>query len=475
MLIDQILITLLIAIIIASFVSICIVNLYAGFVLYVILLPLTQANFIVRFGLFDISPSYIFGSVLIVVWFCQRYLKKKRNEEIITGQLRMAMAAFILAFIISIVFSPLPILGIKELVKHVFFLAIVILGVDLINTERKSFYLMKWWFISICIFVGWCLLLFILRIPPLPCYLFDHKEGLLFSVTKIEYLESYRIASGIAYRNLYVGLGNNPDKLAGLSFIGIFLGLGLMQYTRRMKLVYVFLIVILIIGLFLTYTRSAWLVTPLGILWLLYKTSQKGSKKSHLILLLLVLISLVSAIFLIAPLHSRIFVTFEITDGSEYNRQAMWNYLWAIIEQNPVKGVGPGVVSKTLAQFAFVQKISDVLEDKYSAHNVVLTIWAELGTLGLLSFVCLIYIGLFAKGKSLENTNKDARYMVLVESIRAALLAWSLFMCFHPESTPWFWTMLGLAIGMGTRVRPSKTAEPSVALSQAFYQIRRRL
>lgn len=435
-------------------------NLFAGFVLYITLLPLTQANFILSFQYFDVSPSYLFGFIIIVVCLSQLYFKNN-NEKVLKSNLKIAIAAFILSIIISIAFSPLVIIGIKDLIKFLFFIAIVIVAINLVDTELRSYYLMKWWFISICIFSGLCLLFFLLEIKPFNGYFLIHEGWLSFSVVEIEYDVINRISAGVAYKGIGIGLGNNPDKLAGLNFIGIFLGIGLMRYNKRLQTIFIILIIMLMVNLLLTYTRSAWLGALIGFCWMIYNTLRRGRKKFQALALFLLVMIVPASILIFEPLRTRFSDTFEKKDASEYGRELLWENLLDMVKQNPVKGVGPGVSLTTLGTLAYEKGLSTTLQSKTSGHNAVLTLWAELGTLGLLTFGSLIYLGLFAKGGgAIEHAGHGAGFKVLLESIRASLLAWTFFMCFHPEYTPWFWVLLGTAIGMGTRIRASEVDKP---------------
>ncbi len=90
----------------------------------------------------------------------------------------------------------------------------------------------------------------------------------------------------------------------------------------------------------------------------------------------------------ITPAWSRLVSSFDSNEGSGQARLAIWGKALTVIKEHPFWGVG-------LGNYAFaVAPTSDYRTPIY-AHNLYLDIWAELGIVGLLLFLCAILHALY--------------------------------------------------------------------------------
>ncbi len=112
-------------------------------------------------------------------------------------------------------------------------------------------------------------------------------------------------------------------------------------------------------------------------------------------------------------------------------RISYWKETVKIIEQHPLTGVGVGNFS---------------LKETRAAHNSYLQIWAEVGILGLLSWLTIIFIFIKKGMKNLYSGNNYYSLGILMSGL--SFLSYNLidFSFFVPQSAFLFWIVLGLTL-----------------------------
>jgi len=428
-----------------SFAILGLINPFMALVLFIILLPFTNASLIIHMGAFDLSFLYLMGAILLGTWLVRKMFQFEKTV-ISLDKFHLAIGILLLFMAISAILSDQLGIGIKECVKILFFCTMSLMTIILIDDHNKIETLLTLWFYSIVICVIGSLVLFLLDLPSAPHYELTYQGELSFEAVRLE-TEYEKWASGAAFYALNMGFGNNPDKLAGLAVVGIILGIGLMQYQENYDAVKIFSIGILIIGLLMTYTRSAYLALFVGLFYKLIIS------KSSDIRWKIIFVSLIGMFFLIilfvGNFHERIIETFAMADASEYVRYYSWKVLLDEIISHPLFGIGPGLSIFILAPGAAELGWTDTDVDKFAPHNALLTFWSDVGTLGFLVFLWLIFIAMRADRRAAYDNND--RFHFLIESLKGAFLAWTVHVFFHPELTIWFWILLGLCYVMEHR------------------------
>jgi len=223
--------------------------------------------------------------------------------------------------------------------------------------------------------------------------------------------------TGNIARNQVFGLFGNVNYFAEFIILPLALSLGL--FLSREKIFNrIFLLIALIImgiALLLTFTRGSLLaiVVTIPVLIFFYYRSAVGElNKKHyrrfaFYFLILVIVA-AALVYIPHPLNQkgstlgnlRERVTIEsITSGSStLRRVAIWKFTWMMIEERPLLGSGVGTYGyQSLphqAEFFAQGNNRDIYPHGFAvqAHNEYLQMWAEMGIIGLLLFLGIIFI-----------------------------------------------------------------------------------
>jgi O-antigen ligase/lipoprotein NlpI len=217
-------------------------------------------------------------------------------------------------------------------------------------------------------------------------------------------------------RGQVFGLFGNVNYFAEYMILPLSLTIGLILSKEKVFNRFFLLLCLIIMGgaLFLTFTRGSYLAIAISIpaiLFLYYRSSSNNTNKQYykkiiLYFLLLVIIAL-AVIYIPHPLNKentplgklRNRVTIEsLTSGSSILRRvATWKFTWMMIEDYPILGSGVGTYGyqslKYQADFFAQGKNRDIYPHGFAvqAHNEYLQIWSELGIIGLLLFLWIIF------------------------------------------------------------------------------------
>jgi hypothetical protein len=147
-------------------------------------------------------------------------------------------------------------------------------------------------------------------------------------------------------------------------------------------------LIIVFSAILLTYSRGGLLALAAGVavwaVWLLLN----GSKQWRLVAGAAIIAGLLAVLAVFTLYHGR-------TLTSDQTRQVIWNHSTKILEQNPVTGTGLGAFhDKFAASFAGDNShIAHEVRDVATAHDLYLTIWLNLGILGLAALLWLFLVG----------------------------------------------------------------------------------
>jgi len=185
---------------------------------------------------------------------------------------------------------------------------------------------------------------------------------------------------------------------------------GLMAHKSAAKRsIYVFAFLVMLVFLLLTRTRGAWIALASSIflmvgLIVLKRLKQKKkiiTAKAGIIVLTICLI-LSASIFLlptkiqkkwVAPIAERVASTFDLQNYSNATRLRVWENTFRMISDRPFFGVGIGnfkVVYPAYRSMAEYQATGSGI--RYTkAHNEYLQIWSELGIIGFIVFIWILF------------------------------------------------------------------------------------
>jgi O-antigen ligase len=222
----------------------------------------------------------------------------------------------------------------------------------------------------------------------------------------------------------------SPNLLANYLVMIIMLCLGIVIHKiKREKPDYLFFITLLclpisMLTLFLTKSIGGWISLIFSIILFLFLGKLLNKKTIFIVFILILLLGGVWTIRINKEEH------FTQPSFSLTKRISYWTETIKIILQHPFKGIGLGNFS---------------LKETVFAHNSYLQIWAEMGLLGLLMWLTIIF--LFIK-KGLRNIHyeRENYYKLGLFLSGASFLIHNFidFSFFVPQASFLWWVILGL-------------------------------
>jgi hypothetical protein len=257
--------------------------------------------------------------------------------------------------------------------------------------------------------------------------------------------------------------------------IGLALVLGSRGLFRRFAMSIATLL--LFTGLVMTYTRGSWLSAGIGIALMSVLTEAW---------LFWAWLALFAVALVAAPgVASRFASILDTSGGTAGFRRRLWTIAFGIIGEHPLLGIGIGNYYDVFTEYIFRHPELSVGWVIYGAHNSYLTIWAETGIFGILSFVAIILVSI-KYGLYLARAKSGDKYLAWINSaIFAGVIGFALNSLtsnsfHHPQGAVFFWFLLGLQVaidGMQPEASPAKASpivrgslflRPLVEIGSAF-------
>ncbi len=251
----------------------------------------------------------------------------------------------------------------------------------------------------------------------------------------------------ILYRKFYASritaTFQAPNDLAGylISFILISIMMSFSKFKNKtINFLLMFEAIFLMIILFISWTRGAWLGLIAGLLLL---SVFKGKKAFYGII-----IALAIAMF-ISPgwIKDRIYSFFTLTDNSTLDRRIMWHTAVRMIEAKPLLGHGLGTFMANYSHFM----PADYTEIVY-AHNCFLQTAAEIGIIGLIIFLWFI-LDFFIKSFMKLNCIDEGLTKNIFVGLLGGILAFLVHSFFDTNMysltlMSLFWFLMGITVSI---------------------------
>ncbi len=249
--------------------------------------------------------------------------------------------------------------------------------------------------------------------------------------------------------------------------LGVFLALGVIIFVAWERYI---LAGFVSIALLATYSRTAWIGTLCALIYILWVRHRAKEIKAIAVLIGMGILSLIIYAYMVpypirfiqesyrVTIPQRILQTFsrsELEVSSErFGRIFFWGAtLGEIVQDNPLLGVGPGRYGGGAVSIGNNHAVYDEYNIPFGIENKGgqidnnwLSLWGELGTIGLFLFIYLLYT-LWSQAKKLYHGTRDIFFKKASVALRACIIAYSLFALFGPyfelkPSSYYFW-MLG--------------------------------
>ncbi len=365
----------------------------------------------------DISLFFLF-----MIWLYQ-LATDKINKIQFHPQVTIPVLLFYMTNFFSLTNSPDMNLSFFSIVQN---LKTVILYFVIANKVRdKAMLHMILKFLMICLIVEglFCILQFITKT----------NFTIAFQVVKSLGDETFRIA----------GTTGSPNVTASYlaSMISVPLLFLLVYKNQESKLLSLLATGIGLIAFILTQTRGAWLSFIVGIFLFFLINIRKYKHMWKVILISLLTIGLTVLLF-----HNIIIERFAKGTQTVYYRWHLIQSAFEMVRKYPIFGIGPNIyalVMKDYIPFFLTQ-------ERWIVHNHYLLVWAELGTVGLIAFLILI----FSVFRYLwpATKNKDPFISVFSWGIWTALFIFFFQMSFESLdgriSDSHLYLFFGLAVGI---------------------------
>jgi putative inorganic carbon (hco3(-)) transporter len=370
--------------------------------LYILIILIFIRPFISSLSFLYIDSFYYFMLLeFFLVWFL---LYGPRFKEIKIPKLPCLL--FSLSIIISLIFSQDKLKSAGEIYKYICYLSIFLIAASLKYEEK------------IKIVNAIILASFIISLLAIYQYFFGFKHILNYT-TKEKIAPFYSFVYTSQRRAFFPFV--SPNALAG--FLMLIIPPALLLQGRKKLAV----IICLFLALLLTKSLSAFLSLFFGIIFFLYL--RRGPDKAGTLPLLILGLCLIIIILVLRQTLAR----GDLLPSLSFERRlTYWQDTIKLIKAHPFFGVGIGNFDLPLSRYA---------------HNVFLQIWAEMGILGLISFIWLIIATLKTALQKITLPSSKIMTTALTAS-SIAFLIHNLFdfTFFLPEISLIWWALLGLTL-----------------------------
>lgn len=371
-------------------------NLYKKILYILLLLYITIYPILPTYGVINAD---IILYILALVYLIGLILYKKERQE--------------LFYLVKNIFNNTILLSISCL-NLLMYLSVFIANdkrISLTNSIRFSMYIFIFYLISYKIKSSKQISMI------LKCFVFASFLSGIYSLFQIGYTLylGYSIDPSIRISSFL----ENPNNLSAYSILSIFIVLSLLinSKSKKSKMLYALLIVLLAINIIFSQSRSALLAIVFGFLLFAILWNRK-------FLIVSVLIPLV--LFIIPQSRVRFMQIFDATQNS--SRFNIWEITKLMIKDNPIFGIGYENFSNAYSTY-IKNNLSYSIGEGYVAihpHNIFLKFQVELGILGTLLFILFLICIIFTFYKLFKTNIVNIENRILVIGFSTSFISFIL-------------------------------------------------
>ena len=235
----------------------------------------------------------------------------------------------------------------------------------------------------------------------------------------------------------------------------------LSDYTKKTKLIIAGIVLLLISGVVMSYSRTS-MIAMLFVLIFTPFMYYRGSKK---IAAILVTIMILPVLYFFFPLdnvkwraHNRLVTAFQAESMEEVDKGRVETARagWMMMLNNPVTGVGIGGFGHEYYQMAQTSDELELVMSRYgerglSAHNLYVQVGGQLGILGLALYLFLVVIA----WKNVRNAeiiffnNQDEAMYTISRALKIFLIAFMIIgITSSGMGSKMFWIVVGLSVSL---------------------------
>ena len=387
--------------------------LYILLLLYIIIYPILPT--------YGVINADIILYILALIYLIGLILYKKERQELL--------------YLVKNIFNNTILLSISCL-NLLMYLSVFIASdkrISLTNSIRFSMYIFIFYLISYKIKSSKQISII------LKCFVFTSFLSGIYSLFQIGYTLylGYSIDPSIRISSFL----ENPNNLSAYSILSIFIVLSLLinSKSKKSKMLYALLIVLLAINIIFSQSRSALLAIVFGFLLFSILWNKRFLIVSALIPL---------ALFIIPQSRVRFMQIFDATQNS--SRFNIWEITKLMIKDNPLFGVGYENFSINYPNYV-ANNPAYSIRDGYIAlhpHNIFLKMQVELGILASIIFILFLIFIIYTLYKLIKfNSNSKLKVLIIGTSTSfATFMLMNLIDCYldAPKIMITFIILLGI-------------------------------
>lgn len=382
---------------------------------------LLNFSFFAAFGIYHKSITKIcacIGALVYIILFITAYKKKTADNLISKNFLNKFIILFLGAALISVLFS------------------------HNINHSQRIFfqkYILFFWFFYVGAFLSKKERNFKVLISALLLGSFIFALGGVHDILRLN------ISKDPLFDRLYSSFG--IPSLFGTYFLYTLpFFCAIIFFLPKNKVLKLFLSIGLIfvgINFIFHYSRAVWISFLLAFP-LITALFTKFKKQAAIFVLIFLMIFFVMPYF-----KARLFSHLTLEPEKWGDRVQLWKSSLEIFAKYPVVGAGPGMYEKIIYKLASAKNFNEgTMFHHHHAHNMYLEILAEMGMLGLSTFL-LAFIVLFRNFIRRLKVSSDVYLLAFTISILAVLIneltSSTILVGFYSASL--FWLLVGMSVG----------------------------
>lgn len=209
--------------------------------------------------------------------------------------------------------------------------------------------------------------------------------------------------------------------------------------VKLSRVIYFVLFILLFVCLLLTVSRGAWLAFLASVLYM-----SIWLKGLAVFLLVLGIVTSITHIFYPPYVKERLLRFLVFSDTGSIDRKLIWRAGWKMFSVKPLIGLGLGTFMFNFKQFV----VKNYPYGAVYAHNCYLQMAAEIGIIGLASFLSILAL-FFYQGIKLLNTKEKSFFWYVLLASQAAILGYCAQMgvdttLYALDLGMLFWLVLGI-------------------------------
>lgn len=206
-----------------------------------------------------------------------------------------------------------------------------------------------------------------------------------------------RAYAGFSHPNIFGGF----LVIAILLLIIIYLN-GFNKKNIFLKSIFWISLILMLSALVMTFSRSAFLSLIISIIFILFISIRKKFFTRLLPIFIVIFVIFFIDLFVFGDLfHTRVVANERLEQKSSIERQELLKESFNIIKGNWYSGIG----LYNYVQYTYLKNPNLNIYEYQPVHNVFVLVFAELGILGILSYLLILAFSFFEKFKSKDKTN----------------------------------------------------------------------